>query len=57
VEPTFPPSQPAHHGIAELLTLLDGIRQLAFDHTLPASEALGRIRDAFQDYDQPGGIM
>jgi hypothetical protein len=29
----------------------------AFDRTLPPSEALGRIRDAFQDYDQQGGIM
>jgi hypothetical protein len=27
------------------------IRQLAFDRILPPSEALGRIRDAFADYD------
>ena len=27
------------------------VRLLAFDGTLPASEALGRIRDAFADYD------
>ena len=27
-------------------------RRLADDRSLPASEALGRIRDAFQDYDQ-----
>jgi hypothetical protein len=29
-----------------------GMRQLAFDRTMPPSEALGRIRDAFRDYDQ-----
>jgi hypothetical protein len=34
--------------------LVGGIRRLAFDRTWPASEALGRIRDAFQDYDTPG---
>jgi hypothetical protein len=32
-------------------TLVDAVRRLAFDRTLPASEALGRIRDAYQDYD------
>jgi hypothetical protein len=30
------------------------IRRLAFDHNLPPSEALGRIRDAFADYDDAG---
>ena len=30
------------------------VRRLAFDRTLPPSEALGRIRDAFHDYDQQG---
>jgi hypothetical protein len=28
--------------------------RLAFDRTLPPSEALGRIRDAFHDYDEGG---
>ena len=28
--------------------------RLAFDRTLPPTEALGRIRDAFHDYD--GGV-
>jgi hypothetical protein len=42
---------PARHGWAELLTLVGSIRRLAFDRSLPASEALGRIRDAFTDYD------
>ena len=35
----------------KLLRLTTAVRWLAFDRTLPASEALGRIRDAFQDYD------
>jgi hypothetical protein len=33
------------------------VRRLAFDRSLPASEAVGRIRDAFQDYDQQGGMQ
>jgi hypothetical protein len=51
VSHTFPPQQPGRHGWAELLTLVGAVRRLAFDRTLPASEALGRIRDAFTDYD------
>jgi hypothetical protein len=35
-----------------LLRLVGAVRQLAFDRNLPPSEALGRIRDAFRDYDQ-----
>jgi hypothetical protein len=50
---TIPPPEP--HGIAELLRLVGAVRWLAFDRTLPPSEALGRIRDAFQDYDHHGG--
>ena len=42
---------PGRHGWADLLTLVRAVRRLAFDRTLPASEALGRIRDAFADYD------
>jgi hypothetical protein len=34
-----------------LLGLVGAVRRLAFDRTLPPSEALGRIRDAFADYD------
>ena len=48
---TFPPQEPARHGWADLLTLVGSVRRLAFDRTLPASEALGRIRDAFTVYD------
>jgi hypothetical protein len=44
-----PPEHP--HSIAELLALVGAIRRLAFDRTLPGIEALGRIRDAFRDYD------
>jgi hypothetical protein len=42
---------PARHGWNELLTLVGSIRRLAFDRTLPPSEAMGRIRDAYHDYD------
>jgi hypothetical protein len=48
VEPTVPSG---HHTWAELLTLVGAVRRLAFDRTLPPPEALGRIRDVFQDYD------
>jgi hypothetical protein len=38
-----------------LLTQVGSVRRLAFDRTLPPAEALGRIRDAYQDYDHHGG--
>jgi hypothetical protein len=50
VSTTFPPAEPGRHGIAELLALVGVIRRLAFG-TLPPVEALGRIRDAFREYD------
>jgi hypothetical protein len=43
-----------HHTWADLLHLVGAVRRLAFDHTLPASEALGRIRDTFRSYDEEG---
>ena len=52
---TFPPSEPGRHGLAELLTLVGAVRRLAHDRTLPPAEALGRIRDAFADYDDGPG--
>jgi hypothetical protein len=53
---TIPP--PEHrHGITELLGLVGALRRLAFDTSLPLTEAMRRIRDAFTDYDQQGGIM
>jgi hypothetical protein len=55
VSTTIPPHEPGRHGWAELLRLVGAVRRLAFDRTLPAPEALGRIRDTFQDYDE-GGI-
>jgi hypothetical protein len=48
------PTDPPRHGITELLRLVGAVRRLAFDRTLPPSEALGRIRDAFHDYDEGG---
>jgi hypothetical protein len=50
---TISPPEP-RHGIAELLRLVGAVRRLAFDRTLPPSEALGGIRDAFHDYDHQG---
>jgi hypothetical protein len=52
VESTVPSG---HHTWADLLNLVGSIRRLAFARNLPASEAFGRIRDAFQDYDHQGG--
>ena len=48
---TIPPPEP-RHDIAELLTLVGAVRLLAFDTSLPPTEAMGRIRDAFADYDR-----
>jgi hypothetical protein len=47
-------SEPGRHGWAELLGLVGAVRRLAFDRTLPPAEALGRIRDAYRDYDEGG---
>jgi hypothetical protein len=48
---TFPPPEPARHGWAELLRLVDALRRLAYDFTLAPDDAMRRIRDAFCDYD------
>ena len=50
---TIPPPE-RRHGITELLRLVAAVRRIAHDRTLPPSEALGRIRDAYRDYDQGG---
>ena len=42
---------------AELLTLVGDVRHLAFDRSLPPSEALGRIRDQFRSYDHQGQLV
>ncbi|MGH8839349.1 MAG: hypothetical protein ACRDVO_08840 [Jiangellaceae bacterium] len=39
-----------------MLGLVGAVRRLAFDRNLPPSEAMGRIRDAFHDYDHQGAI-
>ena len=52
---TIPPPEP-RHGWAELLTLVGTVRRLAFDTSLPPTEALGSIRDAVHDYDSQGDI-
>jgi hypothetical protein len=51
---TIPPPE-RRHGITELLRLVSTVRRIAHDRTLPPPEALGRIRDAFQDYDHQRG--
>jgi hypothetical protein len=48
VESTVPSG---HHTWAELLRLVGAIRRMTFDRTLPPTEALGRIRDAYREYD------
>jgi hypothetical protein len=50
---SIPPPEP-RHSIAELLTLVDAIRRIAYDVTLEAGDALRRIRDAFAEYDAGG---
>jgi hypothetical protein len=44
--------EPGRHGWAELLTLVGAVRRLAHDTTLSPIEAVGRIHDAFADYDR-----
>jgi hypothetical protein len=51
VSTTFPPPEPGRHGWADLLTLIDAIRRLAYDITLAPDDAMRRIRDAFAAYD------
>ena len=48
---TYPPPEPARHGIAELLRLVGAIRRIAYDVTLEAGDAMRRIRDLFAEYD------
>ena len=40
-----------HHTWADLRRLVGAVRRLAFDRTLPPPEAMGRIRDAFREFD------
>jgi hypothetical protein len=43
--------EPGNHTWVELLRVVGAVRRLAFDGTLPPTEAMGRIRDAFTVYD------
>ena len=52
---TFPPQPSGRHGWATA-GAWSTLRAVAFDNSLPPTEALGRIGDAFQDYDQQGCI-
>ena len=51
----FSTATTGRHSIADVLTLVGAVRRLAFDRNLPPAEALGRIRDAYRDYDE--GVM
>jgi hypothetical protein len=44
-----PPEHP--HTWAELLTLVDAIRRIAYDITLEAGDAMRRISDLYPEYD------
>ena len=50
--PPYSPPGPGHYRLAELLTFVRAVRHVAFDVTLPAIEAIGRVRDLFTDYDK-----
>jgi hypothetical protein len=49
VSTTFPPHEPARRGWAELLTLVGGIRRIAYDRTMPPDDQMRRIRDLLLD--------
>ena len=43
---------PGRHSWAELFTLIGAIRRIASDRDPAAVEAMGRIRDAFAEYEE-----
>ncbi|MGH9249397.1 MAG: hypothetical protein ACRD0W_07780 [Acidimicrobiales bacterium] len=47
---TIPPPEP-RHGWAELRTLVDDLRRLAYDRSLDDADRARRIRDRFGEYD------
>ena len=51
----YPLRPPGRHSIAAVLALVDRLRAIAFDTSLPPVEAVGRIRDEFRSHsgDQP----
>jgi hypothetical protein len=46
------PPDPGHHGLAELLRLVDGVRALAYDDSIDDADRARRIRDRFVEYDE-----
>ena len=48
---TIPPQEPGRHGWADLLRLLDAIREVAFDRSLDDADRSRRIRDAIREHD------
>jgi hypothetical protein len=50
VSTTFPPPEPGRHGWADLLRLVDELKQLAFDRTLDDADRSRRIRDAIREH-------
>jgi hypothetical protein len=48
----IPPHEPPRHSIASPLRLIDEVRQIAFDASLAADDALRRIRDAFNAHNE-----
>jgi hypothetical protein len=53
VSHTFPSAEPGRHSMADLLTLVDRLRRLAYDRSLAPDDAMRRIRDEFLVHDQP----
>jgi hypothetical protein len=49
---TIPPPEP-RHSIADVLTLVDRLRWLAYDRSLDPDDAMRRIRDEFHVHDHP----
>lgn len=47
--------EPGRQGWAELLTLVDAIRRIAFlpSYTMDCDEQMRQIRDLFHDFDHP----
>jgi hypothetical protein len=45
---TTPYRPPGRYSIAAVLALVDRLKAIAFDTSLPPVEALGRIRDEFR---------
>jgi hypothetical protein len=50
VAPTVPIPPDGQHSIAETLALVDRIRAIAFDRTLPDVDIARGIRDAFREH-------